>query len=139
MNGRKVSIMSSKMGLFIPSDLPTKGLLLICEGASDTAAALDLGFVAIGRPSCNSKVEMTANFARGRAVVIVSDNDEVGKIGSKKLARALSLICPDVKVIFPPYGIKDLRQWFKAGLTEEILLQLIQKTKPIEVRISFRD
>jgi DNA primase len=138
-NGRKVSVKHSKTGLFIPSDLPAESTLLICEGPTDTAAALDLGYAAFGRPSCNSKVEMTANFTRGRAVIIVSDNDSVGRSGSKKLARILSLSCPSVKIIYPPEGTKDLRQWFTAGLSKEILQELIQKIKPIEIRISFRD
>jgi len=138
-NGRKVSVIGSKSGLFIPSDLPAESTLLICEGSSDTATALDLGYAAFGRPSCNSKVEMTANFARGRAVIIVSDNDSVGQTGSKRLARVLSLSCPSVKIIYPPKGIKDLRQWLKAGLSKEILQELIQKIKPIEIRISFKD
>ena len=138
-NGRKVSVNGSKTGLFIPSDLPAESTLLICEGSTDTATALDLGYAAFGRPSCNSKVEMTANFARGRAVIIVSDNDSVGRIGSKRLARVLSLSCPSVKIIYPPKGIKDLRQWLKAGLSKEILQELIHKIKPIEIRISFKD
>ncbi len=138
-NGRKVSVNGSKTGLFIPSDLPAESILLICEGSTDTATALDLGYTAFGRPSCNSKVEMTANFARGRAVIIVSDNDSVGLTGSQRLARVLSLSCPSVKIIYPPKGIKDLRQWLKAGLSKEILQELIQKIKPIEIRISFKD
>lgn len=138
-SGRKVSVNGSKNGLFIPADLPTEGTLLICEGSSDTATALDLGYATFGRPSCNSKVEMTANFARGRAVIVVSDNDSVGRTGSKRLARILSLSCPSVKIIYPPKGIKDLRQWIKAGLSKEILQELIQKIKPIEIRISFKD
>jgi len=56
-NGRKISLTSSKTGLFIPADLSPEGLLLICEGPTDTAAALDLGFAAIGRPNCNSCVD----------------------------------------------------------------------------------
>lgn len=138
-SGRKVSVVDSKSGLFIPKGLSTDGFLLVCEGATDTAAALDLAFPAIGRPSCNSKVEMTANLARGRTVVIVSDNDKVGQTGSKRLARVLSLFCPSVKIVYPPGGSKDLRQWLKAGLSKETLQELIQKTKPIEVRISFKD
>ncbi|MFX0198516.1 MAG: hypothetical protein ACFFCW_20545 [Candidatus Hodarchaeota archaeon] len=138
-SGRKVSIKGSKTGLFIPRGLSTDGFLLVCEGATDTAAALDLGFSAIGRPNCNSKVAMTANLVKGRMVVIVGDNDKVGHTGSKRLARILSLFCPSVRIVYPPAGTNDLRQWLKAGLSKEILQELINKIKPIEIRISFKD
>ncbi len=139
-NGRKVSLTGSKTGLFIPTDLSPEGLLLICEGTTDTAAALDLDFAAIGRPNCNSKIEMTAKAARGRTeIVIVGDNDTQGRAGAKKLADALVLHYPNVKVIYPPDGINDLRQWLKAGLSTKTLLNLIKKTKPIEIRINFKD
>jgi len=140
LTGSKVSVRGSKMGLFVPSGSPADGFLLICEGPTDTAAALDLGFAAIGRPNCSSKIEMTAKAARGRReIVIVGDNDTQGRAGAKKLADALVLHYPNVKVIYPPDGIKDLRQWLKAGLSTKTLLNLIQKTKPIEIRINFKD
>ena len=139
-DGRKISLTGSKMGLFVPKGLPESGLLLICEGPTDTAAALDLGFASIGRPNCNSRIEMTAGFARGHSeIVIVSDNDIVGRTGSKMLARVLSLFCPSVKIVYPPGGTKDLRQWLKVGLSKEILQELIQKIKSIEIKISFKD
>jgi hypothetical protein len=138
-NSYKVSVKGSKTGLFVPCNLSPNSLLLVCEGPTDTAATLDLCFPAIGRPNCNSKVEMTANLVRGRTVVIVSDNDKVGHAGSKRLARILSLFCPSVKIVYPPGGTKDLRQWLKAGLSKEILQELIKKIKPIEIRISFKD
>ena len=139
-SGHKVSVKGSKTGLFIPSGLPADGILLVCEGPTDTATALDLGFAAIGRPNCNSRIEMTADFARGHSeIAIVTDNDKVGQTGSKMLARILSLFCPSVKIVYPPGGTKDLRQWLKAGLSKEILQELIQKIKPIEIRISFKD
>lgn len=139
-DGRKASVRGSKTGLFVPSDLPSNGLLLVCEGATDTAATLDLGFAAIGRPNCNSKIEMTAQAAKGRTeIVVIGDSDEAGKGGAKKLANTLTLCCPRVKVIYPPEEIKDLRQWLRAGLSKEILQQLIQKTEPINIRISFRN
>jgi hypothetical protein len=138
--GRKVSVKGSKMGLFIPSDLATDGLLLICEGPTDTAAALELDFAAIGRPNCNSKIEMTTKAARGRTeIVIVGDNDTQGRAGAKKLADALVLHYPNVKVIYPPDGIKDLRQWLRAGLTREQLQQIIDESKELHIRISFKD
>ena len=134
-NGNKVSLKGGKTGLFIPTDLSPEGLLLICEGPTDTAAALDLGFAAIGRPNCNSKVDMTARFAKGREVVIIGDNDEVGKTGAEKLAEKLLLHCSSVKVIYPPDKAKDLRQWLRAGLTSGQLQQIVENTKPLTMEL----
>lgn len=138
-NGRKVSLTGSKTGLFIPADLSPEGLLLICEGPTDTAAALDLGFYAIGRPNCSSCVDMTTRFAKGRKVVIIGDNDKPGRAGVEKLAGKLLLHCPSVKIIYPPNGTKDLRQWLQAGLTSGQLQQIIEKEKELQIKISFKD
>jgi DNA primase len=138
-NGSKVSIKGGKTGLFAPAGLDGSSPLLVCEGPTDTAAALDLGFDAIGRPNCNSRIEMTAALARSRAIAIVSDNDGVGRAGSKRLAGILSLVCPSVRIIHPPEGIKDLRQWLRAGLNSESLRQIIEEARPIEIRIGFKD
>lgn len=138
-NGRKISLTGSKTGLFIPTDLDSSRLLLVCEGGTDTGAALDLGFDAIGRPNCNSKIRMTAEAAKGRAeIVIIGDNDEAGRCGAKKLADALALHYPSVKIIYPPEGIKDLRQWLQAGLTGKALQRIIDKTESVKLRISFK-
>ena len=138
-DGRKVSLTGSKTGLFVPTGLDSGKPLLICEGTTDTAAALDLAFDAIGRPNCNSKIEMTAKAAKGRTeIVIVGDADAPGRAGAEKLADALALHYATVKIIYPLEGIKDLRQWFRAGLSREVLQQLIQRAKPVVVRISFQ-
>lgn len=111
-DGRKLALAGSSNGLFIPYGLDEDKTLVICEGPTDTAAALDLGFEGIGRPNCDSKIEMTVRFARGRnKVVIVCDNDTPGRDGAKKLAEELVKCCPEVKIISPPPGIKDLREW----------------------------
>ncbi|MFC1765585.1 hypothetical protein ACFL6U_26365 [Planctomycetota bacterium] len=138
--GRKVSIKGSKNGLFIPIDLQGDSSLLIVEGASDLAAALDLGFAGIGRPNCSSKILMTAEAARGRAeIVIVGDNDKMGRAGAEKLADTLVLHYPCVRIVYPPADIKDLRKWLQAGLTHETLQQIIQGAKPVELVIGFKD
>ncbi len=135
-SGKKISVKGSRSGLFIPDGLSGKGPLLITEGESDLAAALDLGFDAIGRPSCNSKINMTARAARGRAeIVIVGDTDEVGRAGAEKLADALALHYPCVKVVYPLDGCKDLRAWVQRGLTCETLQQIIDVTKPVRIEI----
>jgi 5S rRNA maturation endonuclease (ribonuclease M5) len=137
-DGQKVSVKSSKAGLFVPAGLPADGLLLICEGPTDTAAALDLGFAGIGRPNCSSKIQMIARLVRGREVVISRDNDDAGKAGADKLAAELVLCCPDVRIIEPPALIKDLRQWLIAGLNSVKLREVISTARPIKVRTRFK-
>lgn len=138
VNGGKASVKGSKTGLFIPLDLSGNGPLLLCEGATDTAAALDLGFDAIGRPNCNSIVQMTVKAAKSRTeVVVVADNDPAGKAGAQKLAGTLALHGPCVKIIAPPDKVKDLRQWLNAGLTAQVLQEVITAAPPISVKVSF--
>ena len=110
-NGRKNSVKGGKNGLFIPTGIENAKKLVICEGPTDCAAALDLGWAAIGRPNCNSKVAMTVRYVRGRPVVIIADRDEAGIRGGRKLAEALVKNGSSVRVILPPLIYKDLRQW----------------------------
>ncbi len=137
-DGHKLSVSSSRTGLFIPAKLSPTGLLLIVEGESDLAAALTLGFETIGRPNCNSRVEMTAKAAKSRSeTVIIGDNDLPGRKGAEKLAQVMVLHCPNVKIVYPPEGINDLRQWMQAGLTHEELQTVINRTIPIRININF--
>jgi hypothetical protein len=60
-NGDKRVMLGHHIGLYIPTDLPADlsgHTLLLCEGGSDTAAALDLGFWSIGRFSCSTCEQM---------------------------------------------------------------------------------
>ncbi len=136
-DGRKTSIIDSKTGLFIPRDLEDTGPLLITEGPTDCATALDLGFNAIGRPNCNSKVDMITAYSQGRSeIIIIGDNDAVGKDGAEKLAGVLVLHCQSVKIIYPPNGIKDLRQWKQNGLVREKLLAATNESEQILIKLS---
>ena len=135
-SGHKISATGSKTGLFIPTNLAGNELLIICEGPTDCAAALDLNFDSIGRPNCNSKIEMTAKAARGRKVVIIADNDCPGKTGALKLAERLVLVCPCVRIVFPFDGFKDLREWYQAGLSHDEFLAVIEKTKLLTMELA---
>lgn len=137
-NGKKVSVMGGRTGLFLPTDMAEAGPLLVCEGATDTAAALVLGFAAIGRPNCNSLVEMTVRAVRGWGeMAIVADNDSVGRMGAERLASVLALCCPCVRTVPPPNGVKDLRRWLRTGLTAEALRKVIAETGPVTMAMSF--
>jgi hypothetical protein len=142
-DGNKRAVTGSKTGLFIATELKKSGTLLITEGPTDCAAALDLGFNAIGRPNCNSKVDMTARFAKGRAIVIIGDNDppkedgsRPGKEGAENLAEKLLLHCLSVKIVYPPGNTKDLRQWLRAGLTSGQLQHVIDNTGHLTMELT---
>ena len=105
-------------GVFEPFELNVRGAeLVVCEGASDTAAALSVGLEAIGRFSCSgTREETVARIRRHRPnrVLIIEDNDLPGQTGAKQLRDDLDGIAR-VEIRTPPSGIKDLRDWIKAG------------------------
>jgi hypothetical protein len=116
--GAKFSVKGSASGLFIPTDLDTSARLLIAEGPTDTAALLDLGFDAVGRPSCTGGSRWLVELVKAQpraALVIVADRDPAGQRGAESLASRLALFCRNVRVILPPDTIKDARQWKAAG------------------------
>jgi DNA primase len=109
-----------RSGVFEPFQVDVRGSeLLVCEGASDVAAALSVGLEAIGRFSCSGTIEETVDRIRrhqpGR-VIVVPDNDEPGLRGAEQLIRRLDGIAR-VELRRPPHGIKDLRAWTQAGAT----------------------
>lgn len=119
-NGRKWAVTGSRQGLFLPVVWPeSTQVALICEGPTDTAAALSIGFQAIGRPSCLGCEGMVAETCKRvtiRRVVIVADNDGPGRDGARKLADSLKI---PWKIIVP--AAKDLRAWVQAGATKELV------------------
>jgi hypothetical protein len=117
-DGRKFAVPSSHNGLFIPSGLNFTRVLFACEGPTDTAALLTLGFQAIGRPSCRGGTTHLVEFLRRHrppSVVIVADHDEAGESGAVALLGKLLAIYPKVRVLTPPF--KDARAWIRAGAT----------------------
>ena len=129
--GHKWSVTGSREGLFIPHGLTFSERLLIAEGPTDTAALLDMGFEAVGRPSCSGGVRLLVDLARSRRVmdiVIVADADPhgAGQRGAESLAVALAPYCPSVRVIAPPGGIKDARDWRRAGAGHDDIMAVVE-------------
>ena len=135
--GDKYCERGSQLGICMPTVGLTAGnnLMLIAEGETDTAAALSLGFEAIGTPGAGQAIPIVAALAQGRDVVIVQDNDVAGSGGGSRLALALSVRCSSVRRIRPPSGLKDLRAWVEAGATREDLLAAIQDAQPIRLTV----
>lgn len=133
-DGTKLAVLGGHEGLFIPADLTLTMPLLIAEGPTDTAALLDLGFEAIGRPCCSGGVGLLVDLVRSRRVkdvVIVSDADSngAGQRGADSLAVALTPYCPSIRVIVPPGGIKDVRDWKRAGAGRDDIMAAVEATR----------
>jgi len=142
-DGRKWSVRGGREGLFVPVGLDFASRLLVCEGPTDTAALLDLGFEAIGRPSATGGARLLAELAKRQGpsgVVIVADVDgnEVGQRGARRLATKLLAYVPTVKIITPPDGTKDAREWLRSGATRNDVVTVIEAALAWEMRVARR-
>jgi len=125
----KWAVRGSRAGLFIPFVEPSRGVeAVICEGPTDTAAALTLGYWAMGRPSCQGQIDIIRETCRRlglHRVVIMADYDDAktrptgeqwfpGRDGARVLAREIGL---PAKLVLP--NAKDIRAWLRDGATRE--------------------
>lgn len=139
-DGSKLAEKGSRQGLFIPLGGAGTGPLLITEGPTDLAAALDLGFEAIGRPSCSGGIELVSSYLRltGRQdVVVFADSDSAGRQGAQALAKSIALVAR-VRIAAPPLQFKDLRAWVRSGARREQLNAAIEAATAVELQIEVR-
>jgi len=123
--GAKWAVAGSHQGIFLPNR-PAERTAVVCEGPTDTAAALSLGLWAVGRASCSaglSDVPKVFKRLRIRRAVIISDNDIPGLNGAAMLGRHLGI--PYCTLVLPT---KDLRKFVLAGGTAQMLENLINDT-----------
>lgn len=119
------------------SDYP----ILITEGASDVAAAMDIGFVAIGRSNSTGGLDKLTSLVAGRDIIVLGENDAgAGREGMEKTFEVLQPHAKSAIKLMPPNGIKDLRQWVTRGLTRIQLYKLTrtvgESTDPGKILIS---
>jgi DNA primase len=145
--GYKFAVKDGRDGLFLPAGAEAAGgPLLICEGPTDAAALIDMGFGAgavAGRPSCTGGVKLLCELVRRRRpleVVVLADGDEPGRRGAANLASVLLAYAPAVRVIAPPEGVKDAREWLRAGGTRRDAEAAIQAApaRRLSVRATVR-
>jgi hypothetical protein len=138
-DGSKLCVKGSRLGLFIPDGAEGGDRLLIAEGLSDAMALVETGFpFVIGRPSCSAgdkhAVELIRR-AQPSAVILIADGDEAGRRGAGNLASALVCSVPEVRVIVPPDGIKDVREWYGGGGTQADVEQAIDAASPRRLQV----
>jgi len=120
--GSKEVLPGGRNGLFIPEGTCAAAVSHVSEGESDLAAALDLGLGAIGRPGATACVGEVLSYLAPRkfnGVSIISDRDPngTGQAGAETLAAALLEAGHILRVVLPPEPFKDLREWYRSGLT----------------------
>lgn len=131
-NGKKWCEPGGHNGLFIPVG-NAKSEVVICEGPTDTAAALTIGLYAIGRFNCCGGIYMIQEFIRMnriRNAIIVADCDQDRDIGGMTVnpgiqgAMALSehLPVPNCTVTLP---VKDMREFVRLGGTAQTFRSLV--------------
>ena len=108
------------------------------EGPTDLAAAVVMGFRAIGRPTCTGSIRTVAELTRGKHAVVVADADAPGQRGAQALAVAMVPFVLSVRTITPPHPMKDLRAWLRAGATAADVQSLIDSTVARTLRVRIR-
>ena len=108
-------------------------VVLIVEGFSDVGAALDLGFVGVGRPSNLACMDMLRDLVRGRNCLVIGENDQKsngqwpGRDGMYATFQALRGSCR-IRMMMPPPTVKDLRAWkAKHELDRETFEKYVEK------------
>jgi hypothetical protein len=127
----KFAVRGSRQGIFTTTDhgpLTTgpQKTLFVCEGPTDTAAAVELGLFAAGRPNCccgGLEVRAYARRHKCANAVMVSDNDKPGLDGARKVGGELGL---PYAVYVPP--AKDLREFVRLGGTRAMIENTLKQT-----------
>ena len=115
-DGEKWALRGSRQGIFIPV-MDHGEEALVVEGPTDAAAAVSLGFYALGRPSCTGGIREIAELCRRigvKRLSVLADNDGPGISGARTFCGYVGL--PARLVVLPA---KDLREWVKNGATRQ--------------------
>jgi hypothetical protein len=129
-NGRKWAVAGSSNGLFMTQRCPSK--VYVCEGPTDTAAAISIGLFAVGRPSCSGGGPAIVELVKKRGVkevVIIADTDRKKRPDGSPWnpglegAQALKERLP-VKSSIITLPCKDLREFVRNGGAASDLIRI---------------
>lgn len=123
LSGQKRSVPGTDgNGLFFSPGKLVPEYLLVCEGPTDTAALIDVGFGSVvGKPSCragDSHLLRLVRHLRPKHLILIPDSDKAGLDGFGDLAVRLLAdgFNPNaMDHLHIPTGAKDVRQWKKNG------------------------
>ena len=122
----KFAVRGSRQGIFLATVVPAQKTLFVCEGPTDTAAAVELGLFAVGRPNCccgGLEIRVFARRHECQRVVVISDNDKPGLDGARKVGGELKL---PFAIYVPP--AKDIREFVRLGGTRVMIENTLNNT-----------
>ena len=129
--GRKWAEPRSRQGLFLPCFPNKRRVMFVCEGPTDTAALLGLDLFAIGRPGVFGAWADVCSIAGEYAakVIVVPDSDAEGSPAATAQAKFIEAVSSvlDVFVMPVPAGFKDVREWVRAGATQDHVTDLARE------------
>lgn len=106
-----------------------KKVVFVVEGEKDVDRLVSLGFVATCNPGGAGKwKEEYCEFFRDRPVVILPDNDDVGREHAQAVAKSLTGIAKAVKIVNLPGLLPkaDVSDWLDSGGTRDQLAELVK-------------
>lgn len=136
-NSKKM-VNGSRVGIIIPLYTNFKQSLIITEGISDTAMAVELSWNVIGRLSCSCGEDIIVEIVKNHRtpkIIIIGDNDIAGIKGMNKLRESLAtrLNHKGVYGIIPEKG-SDLREWVNLSEKNQIKQYIKNITLSMPVR-----
>lgn len=142
LDGQKKSVTGSRNGLFIPQQLRQGDRLHLPEGPTDTAAMVQAGYAAIGRPMAAGANDIIAGVCHGVHVVIVADRDDAkrapggaafwpGFDGAMGTAEALMGVARSVRIVMPPAVGQDVRDLLAERGGVHVFRRLVERARPV--------
>lgn len=103
-------------------------LVWVVEGEKDVDALAERGFAATTMPNgAGTWLDIHTEALKGGNIIIVTDNDDVGREHALKVAESLTAAGCDVTMVAPPAPHKDISDMFDAGLSETELVDFYDK------------
>ena len=124
----------------IPYNLPNVAKaerVIIVEGEKDAETLNQLGYTATTNPFGAGKWhDEYSTYFKGKEVIIIPDNDKIGREHSNQVARSLCNIAKSIKILDLP-GLsegEDVTDWLEKLGNEEELQNLIEKAPFFKIK-----
>lgn len=112
LKGNKWCFKGSRLGVYMSRVFNPHQMILVCEGESDTAACLGLGYNAIGRASAQTCMKIIPELVKNNQhIYVFADRDEDG-LGLRSSERLIEHIGRGTIIYNKEY--KDVREWVLA-------------------------